>query len=155
MEYIAIQKYIGSSPRKLRLVARMARKMEPHQALEMLSFTNKAAAPLLAKAIKTAVANAKAAPVVQIKAIEINEGPRLKRMLVGTAGRGRGRPFKRRLSHIKVVLTDEVSNAGKISKVSKVKESKSQVVNESEVKVAAVEEKTDAKKKGEKKTGSK
>ena len=27
---------------------------------------------------------------------------------MGTAGRGRGRPYKRRLSHIKIVLTDEL-----------------------------------------------
>lgn len=110
MEYIAIQKNITTSPRKLRLVADMVRKMNPNQALEILEFTNKAAALPLSKAIKTAIANTKGANQVFFKSLEINEGPKLKRYRVGTAGRGRGRPYKKRMSHIKVILTDEIPN---------------------------------------------
>lgn len=108
MEYMTNQKNIQSSPRKLRLVADMIRKMSPERALETLQFTNKAAALPLAKAIKTAVANAGKVENLAFKKLEINEGSKLKRYRPGTAGRGRGRPYKRRWSNIKVVLTDDV-----------------------------------------------
>ena len=108
MEFITIQKNIGSSPRKLRLVADMVRKMDPYAALQTLQFTTNAAATPLAKAIKTVVANAGSREGISFKSIEINEGLKAKRYRVGTAGRGRGRPYKKRMSHIKIVLTDEV-----------------------------------------------
>ncbi|MBI2021576.1 50S ribosomal protein L22 [Candidatus Daviesbacteria bacterium] len=110
MEYITIQKNVTTSPRKLRLVAEMIREMNPDQALEVLQFTNKAASLPLAKAIKTAMANAKGSANLFFKKLEINEGMKLKRYRVGTAGRGRGRPYRRRWSHIKIVLTDEMIN---------------------------------------------
>jgi large subunit ribosomal protein L22 len=113
MIYTNEQKNVGDSPRKLRLVADMVRKMTPDQAVEILSFTNKAAAPALAKAIKTAVANAGSKEGLSFEKIEINEGTKMRRYRVGTAGRGRGRAYKRRLSHIKIVLTDEVKGESK------------------------------------------
>lgn len=108
MEFITIQKNIGSSPRKLRLVAALVRKMDPYAALQTLQFTTNAAAQPLAKAIKTVVANAGSIEGIAFKSIEINEGLKAKRYRVGTAGRGRGRPYKKRMSHIKIVLTDDI-----------------------------------------------
>ena len=108
MLYTNIQKNISASPRKLRLVADMVRKMRPDEAVLSLQFTNKAAALPLAKAIKTAIANASGAAHLSFKSIEVNEGFKMRRYRVGTAGRGRGRPYKKRFSHIKIVLTDEV-----------------------------------------------
>lgn len=122
MEYTAIQKNIGHSPRKLRLVADMVRKMTPKQALMTLEFTNRAAAEDMAKAIKTALANGGNLPTLGFKTIEINEGSKMKRYRVGTAGRGRGRPYKKKLSHIKIVLSDEV--------VEKIKKPKTKIVEE-------------------------
>ncbi len=117
MEYVTIQKNLKSSPRKLRLVADMVRKMSPAQAVLQLQFTNTAAAPLLAKAIKTVLANAGNAEGLVFKSIEINDGLRMRRMRVGTAGRGRGRPYKKRLAHVKVVVTDDV--VAPVAKLSK------------------------------------
>lgn len=108
MDYKHAQMNVGHTPRKLRLVADMVRKMTPERALLTLEFTNKAAASDLIKAIKTALANAGKKENLSFKKIEINEGMKMKRYRVGTAGRGRGRPYKRRLSHIKIVLTDEL-----------------------------------------------
>lgn len=107
MEYITIQKNINSSPRKLRLVADMVRKMSPYQAVEVLQFTNRAAADPLVKAIKTVIANAGRKENLYFKTIEINEGLKMRRYRVGTAGAGRGRPYKKRTSQIKIVLTEE------------------------------------------------
>ena len=123
MEFITIQKNIGSSPRKLRLVADMVRKMDPYAALQTLQFTTNAAAQPLAKAIKTVVANAGSKEGIVFKSIEINEGLKAKRYRVGTAGRGRGRPYKKRMSHIKIVLTDDIKlKPGKMKRlVSKAK----------------------------------
>lgn len=117
MEYTTIQKNISSSPRKLRLVADMVRKMDPYHALDILKFTNRGAATPLAKAIKTVIANAGRKEGLAFKSLEINEGLTLKRYRVGTAGAGRGRPYKKRMSQIKIVLTDEpVEKEQKLSK---------------------------------------
>jgi large subunit ribosomal protein L22 len=107
MEYTHVQKNIDSTPRKLRLVAGMVRGTPHEQAVDILKFTSKAAALPLAKAIQTAVANTGSKTGLFFKKIEINEGIKMRRYRVGTAGRGRGRPYKLRFSHIKVVLTDE------------------------------------------------
>ncbi|MBI2593577.1 50S ribosomal protein L22 [Candidatus Daviesbacteria bacterium] len=125
MEFITIQKNITSSPRKLRLVAGMVRKMDPYAALDVLQFTTNGAARPLAKAIKTVVANAGSKEGLVFKSIEINEGLKMRRYRVGTAGRGRGRPYKKRTAHIKIVLTDEISDKGKVKREKlKKKESK-------------------------------
>lgn len=106
-----MQKNVGHSPRKLRLVADMVRPQKPAAALTTLRFTQKAASSDLAKAIQTALSNAKLAGMSELvfKRLEINEGMKLKRYRVGTAGRGRGRPYRKRMSHIKIVLSDEIA----------------------------------------------
>lgn len=106
MEITTIQKYIHTSPRKLRLVADMVRKMEPAKALDILKFTPKMAAKDLSKAVKTVIANAKQSGLEEnklvFKSIEINEGPRMKRVRAGS--KGRAKPYQRKMSHIKIVL---------------------------------------------------
>jgi large subunit ribosomal protein L22 len=117
METTHIQKFIHATPRKLRLVADMARKMKPDEALNVLTFTHKSAALDLQKAIKVALANASSKGLVEVsfKSIEINEGPKMRRFQAGT--RGRVKPFKRRMAHIKIVLTDELNVKSKLSPV--------------------------------------
>lgn len=122
---MTIQKNLKSSPRKLRLVADMVRKMSPAQAVLQLRFTNTAAAPLLAKAIKTVLANAGNAEGLTFKTIEINDGLKMRRMRVGTAGRGRGRPYKKRMANVKIVLTDDV-----VAPVQKLNKAAAQVTKE-------------------------
>lgn len=107
MEAQTIQKYVHTSPRKFRLVADLVRKMTPDKALETLRFTNKAASLDLIKAIKTVMANAKTKGMenINFKVVEINEGSRMKRFRAGA--KGRARPYKRRMSHIKIVVSDQ------------------------------------------------
>ncbi len=133
MEIVSIQKNIHTSPRKLRLVADMVRKMDPNRSLQVLRLTNKAAARPLLKAIQTALANARERKLdesgLSFKNLEINEGMAMKRYRAGT--RGRIKPYKKRTSHIKIVLTDDLE----------VKSQKSKVKNmESAEKVAIVEQ---------------
>ena len=107
MEIISVQKYILTSPYKLREVAIMVKKMNANEAVEKLPFVAKRASEPLRKAIMTTIANAKQKNVnvsdLFIKEIQINEGPRLKRWRA--ASRGRMKPYKKRMSHIRVVLT--------------------------------------------------
>ena len=111
MDIINQQKYIHTTPRKLRLVADMIRKMEPDQAIETLRFSAKVAAKDLSKAIKTALANAKVKGVENpvFKTIEVNEGSVMKRFRAGT--RGRAKPYQKRMSHIKIVLSERKEEA--------------------------------------------
>mgnify|MGYP001580622257 CR=1 FL=1 len=111
MEITTIQKYIHTSPRKLRLVSDMIRKMEPNKALAILRLTPKAAAQDLEKALNTVLANAKQKGLdvskFTFKKVEINESMKMRRFRAGT--RGRVRPYKKRMSHIKIVLSDQLS----------------------------------------------
>lgn len=142
MEITSIQKFIHTSPRKLRLVTDMVRKMEPDKALETLRFTQKAAAKELSAAIVTALANAKQKGLekVNFEKIEINEGPKMRRFRAGT--RGRVKPYKRRMAHIKIVLSDELKVESQVTKV-KSQDKKQTIKNEK------VEEKVKEEEKGE------
>lgn len=135
-QYIATQKYLLESPRKLRLVVEVVKKMKPVEAVEKLPFVQKRAAGDLAKVIKSAIANAKAQGVsdtdLVFKEIQIGEGPRLKRGRA--ASRGMWHPFKKRMSHIRVVLV----SVKKVEKVEKIEEKKEEVKAE---KVEKVEKK--------------
>ncbi len=119
MEVVTIQKYMHTTPRKLRLVADMVRKMAPTQALDILRITPKMAAKDLSKALETVLANAKQLGLdtqnISLKSIEINESTKMKRYRAGT--RGRAKPFKRRMAHIKIVVTDDLNVKSQMSKV--------------------------------------
>ena len=95
------------SPQKLREVAFLARKMKPRDAVERLPFVGRKATEPLIKVITSAIANAKQKGVevenLIFKEIQINEGPQLKRFRAGA--RGRAKPYTKRMSHIRVVLT--------------------------------------------------
>ena len=106
MEITSTQKYLIVSPKKLRPIARLVKKLSPQKALDTLPFIKRMGSLHIEKALKTAVANAKEKNIniedLTIKDIQINEGPRYKR---GRAvARGRWHPYKKRSSHIKVVL---------------------------------------------------
>lgn len=109
MEATGIQRYIHTPPRKLRILADMVRKMSPAQAVDILQVTPKAAAGDLKKAIQTVLANAKQQGLDPDKAIfkkvEIDESSKMRRFRAGT--RGRVKPYKKRMSHIKIVLTED------------------------------------------------
>ncbi len=106
MEFVHTQKYILTSPRKLREVARVIKKLSPQKAVETLPFVEKRAAIVLSKVMKTAIANAKNRGVspedLLIKDIQIGEGPRLKRGRA--ASRSRWHPYQKKMSHVRVVL---------------------------------------------------
>jgi large subunit ribosomal protein L22 len=106
----AVSKYVRISPRKARLVADLVRGKQVEEALAILKFTPKKAAPLIAKAIKSAVANAEENAEIRdveklkIAEIKIDGGPTWKRFL--PRAYGRATLIRKRTSHITVVLSD-------------------------------------------------
>lgn len=106
MEIIAYQKFVRTTPRKIRLIADVIRDMHPTDALLQLKFTHKQAAAPLSKVLRQAIANATSNNIeektLKFKHILIEEGPRYKRWRA--ASRGRARSIIKRTSHIKIVL---------------------------------------------------
>ena|SRR3990167_704769 len=104
--YKAVQKYIRMSPSKIRVVVNAINKLTPKEALEILPHVNKRAAEPVRKVIKSAVANAGVQGVGEetlvFTEIQVNEAVRMKRGRA--AGRGRWHGYKKRMSHIRVVL---------------------------------------------------
>lgn len=103
----AEQKYVRLSPRKLLPIARSVRSLSIDEALLKLRFLNKRGAPILAKVIKQAVANATnnlkfKKENLSFHTIQILKGPTYKRWR--PVSRGRAHPIKKRTSHIKVIL---------------------------------------------------
>lgn len=108
MEYQATTKYVRVSTRKVRLVADSIRRLTPKAALTSLTHTPKAAADPITKTIASAIANAKQKgvdeAVLHFKTIEIMGGPVMKRW--NAVSKGQAHAFKKRMTHIRVVLTD-------------------------------------------------
>lgn len=124
MDFISTQKFLLTSPRKIRVVTDMVKDLTPARAVEVLPFVPKRAAVDVAKVIKAAIASAKAAGVgdteLKFKEIQVNEGPRLKRG--HAASRGRWHPYKKRMSHIRVVLESVKKEVQKAEKGAQKKE---------------------------------
>lgn len=124
----AEQKFILESPRKIRLVVGLIKKMKPVDAVEKLPFVQKRAALDVQKVIKSAIANARVQGASDMdlvfKEIQVGEGPRLKRGIA--VSRGQWHPIKRRMAHIKVILTVKAAPK-KEAKVEKIEEVKPEV----------------------------
>ena len=109
MDVQATSRYLPISPTKIRLVCDQVRGMNPQAAVELLKFMPQKGAPLVRKAIQSAIANAEnnfeldPAEMV-IKTISANEGPRRQWRRFGA--RGRFKPLIRRTPHLTVVLSE-------------------------------------------------
>lgn len=118
MEISATAKYIRISTRKARLVADSVRMAKPMDAIVSLRALAKRGGKLLADVISSALANAKQktvdASTLRIKAIEVMGGPVMKRWHAVSRGQAHG--FKKRMTHIRVVLTDEEKNVNTTNK---------------------------------------
>lgn len=112
MEYTAVAKSIRMGPRKVRLIADSVRKIDSiDKSLNILALLKQRAASPIENTLKSAVANAinrgAKKEDLLVKSIEVMEGPAIKRFRPST--RGRTHPYKKRSSHIKIVLEEKVS----------------------------------------------
>ena len=109
MEVKATGKYMKVQPRKVRILADLVRGKNAHQAAELLRFHSSKGAKFLRKILVSAMANANennnlAVENLKITRIQIDEGPRLKRI----QARAMGRAFRivKKTSHITVVVEE-------------------------------------------------
>lgn len=108
----ATAKSVRISPRKLRLIADAMRNKHIDDANRILEVTNKRAAKTIQKTLRSAVANAVNNAKLDtnnllIASITVNESPPFKRFRPST--RGRIHPYKKRGSHLTIVLKEKLA----------------------------------------------
>jgi large subunit ribosomal protein L22 len=109
VEVKARAKFIRTSPRKARMVTDLIKGKGVEEALNILGFTKKAPAKIIAKLLKSAVADADQmknlnVDTLFIKQITVDQGPTMKRYR--PRAMGRATMIRRRMSHITVVLEE-------------------------------------------------
>lgn len=101
-------RYLRVTPRKVRLVADHLRGMNVGDALAMLKFTPQAAAPHLAKLLRSAVANAEGkggrvdVDALFVKTVLVDQGPKARRFM--PRAMGRATRIDKKTSHVYVEL---------------------------------------------------
>ena len=146
MEVRSTYKYARISPFKVREVTREIQGLPVSAALDLLAFTPKKAAFLINKTLKSAIANAENNANLKVdglvvKEAVVGEGPTFKRMMA--RARGSGSRILKRMSHIRIVLTDDVAIETRATRKAK---------REQENKAAAAAERPAGAKKRKKKT---
>jgi len=142
----AVARHLRITDKKINLVAGLVRQMSVVKALDILKFTPKKAAPIIAKVIKSAAANAtnnlkQDINDLYIKEIIVNEGATLKRSV--PISRGRVHPIAKGTCHITIKLEVKGKEEPKV-KTTKVEEAKTSEpkVEVKEVKAKKVTKKT-------------
>ena len=103
-------KHVRISPRKVKIVIDLIRGKNVDEALAILQYTPKAASPVVAKLLESAIANAVNNQELNrqnlyVAEVYANPGPTLKRYVARS--RGSASPMLRRTSHISVILDEK------------------------------------------------
>ena len=111
MEIKSYSKYMRISPKKAREVARVLPGRKASDAVALLKYIPRKAARMFDKTLKSAMANAEnnlnlSADDLYIREAIVDEGPAMKRFR--PCARGSAHPYKKRMSHLRIILTDEV-----------------------------------------------
>lgn len=109
MEVKAEANHIRVAPRKMKELTRLVRGLKTQEALDKLSFLNKSGVEDLIKLIKSAIANAVknfnlSPDNLKIKTLQSNTAGAMKRFRA--ASRGVAHSYKKRMSHVKIILTE-------------------------------------------------
>lgn len=110
MEARAINRWIGSSPRKMRLVVDLIRGKSANEALTILHFSPKHAAKIAEKVLRSAISNlqnkeegGRLEPEnIVVREAYVDGGPSMKRIL--PAPMGRAYQILKRSNHITIVV---------------------------------------------------
>ena len=105
----AVARYIRISSRKVKIVIDLIRGKKVDEALAILMYTPKSAAPVVEKLLRSAIANAENNLGMDHESLYVaevfaNQGPTLKRYW--TRSHGRADTILKRTSHITVVLDE-------------------------------------------------
>src|SRR3984957_20096993 len=111
MNVISTYRNARISPFKAREVTREIQGLAVSAALDLLAFTPRKAALLISKTLKSAIANAEnnnnlRADTLVVREAVVGEGPTLKRFQ--PKARGSAGPIRKRTSHIRIIVTDEI-----------------------------------------------
>ena len=103
----AVAKYVRVSPRKVQIVIDLIRGKQVDDALAILMYTPKSAAPVVEKLLNSAIANAEnnlemSRENLYVAEVYANQGPTLKRYWARS--HGRADLIKKHPSHITIVL---------------------------------------------------
>ncbi|MBE2214909.1 MAG: 50S ribosomal protein L22 [Opitutaceae bacterium] len=114
MEVQALTRYAHMSPKKVREITRVIQGRSASEALELVRFIPRKSARLVAKTLKSAVANAEnnnelSVESLIVKRAIVEQGPVLKRFKA--AARGSAAPRRKKMSHIRIVLSDEAKKS--------------------------------------------
>lgn len=109
MDIKAVSRFMRLSPSKARDLARAITGKPVPVALSMMEFSERKAAQMIGKTLKSAIANAEnnydlSAETLKVKTAVVDDGPRQKRYW--PRSRGMARPILKRQCHIMVTLTD-------------------------------------------------
>ncbi len=108
MEVKAKLRFTRIAPRKAMLAADLIRGKKSEEALNLLTFTPKAAAKIILKLLKSAVANATQKKIdvdrLYVKTVTVDQGPTMKRFM--PRAQGRATSIRKRTSHITIVLDE-------------------------------------------------
>lgn len=113
MEAVATGKYIKGSPQKARLVIDLIRGKKVEEALTILRFSHKRFARPIEKVLRSAISNAEQkSPDLEVEELYVKEahvdiGPTKHRKRIRPAPMGRAHRQMRRLSHIKVRVSND------------------------------------------------
>jgi len=110
MEARAVNRFIGSSPRKMRLVIDLIRGESVDKALEVLHFSPKHSSKDAERTLRSAVSNlinkeesARVEPAdLFVKEAYVNVGPTLKR--ISAAPQGRAYRIRKRSCHLTIIV---------------------------------------------------
>ncbi len=111
MQVTSTYRYARISAFKAREVTREIQGHSASAALDLLTFSPKKAAELVKKTLKSAIANAEnnadlRVDTLLVKEAVVGEGPTFKRFRA--RARGGASPLRKRTSHIRIVLSDEL-----------------------------------------------
>lgn len=116
MEIKASSCYLRISPTKSQEVIRVIRGRRVAEAIELLRFIPRKATHILAKTLQSAMANAENnhnldSDKLFVTTAVVEQGPAFKRFR--PVARGSVHPYKKRTSHIRVLLSEEESEPSK------------------------------------------
>lgn len=135
MHVLSTHRYAKISPFKAREVTREIQGMPAVDALAQLKLIPKKSAPLIFKVLKSAIANAEnnnnlRPEKLVIKEAVIGEAPTMKR--ITPKARGSAGPIRKRTSHIRIVLTDEIPIERRADRAEKKKSTKKKIARTKE-----------------------
>ena len=110
MEIKAVAKYVRMSPTKARDLTRAITGMSVGEALRVVELNKRKAAVCVGKTLKSAIANAEnnaelSADKLYVARAVIENGPTIPRYW--PRARGSAAPIRKKMSHVRVTLTDE------------------------------------------------